>query len=763
MIADLLLGLRLAVGGGRMSGQALLRLAMTAVGIGLVVAVLLPAASVNSVVSAREDRAAATTPTTQPVPGVDPLYAITWSAEVGTQFVRITSVAASGPHAPVPPGLTELPKPGELVASPDVVRALTGPDGASFRSRLPAAPSATIAKPGLVDAGELTAWYGTTLDDVKSSDQAKKIYGFGGGQPPRFAVTATVLVALLPVVVALLLPLLIFVTTASRMGAAQRDQRLAALRLLGVDARQIRWVAAGESLLGATIGVVLGVVLFVLIRPALGSLDLFGYRVFGEDFVPSWPLAVLVVLLVPALAIGAALFGLRRTIVEPLGVVRQGKPVRRRMWWRWVLTGLGVLLTGAAYATDPGNANAALMVALTVGSALLLIGVTALLPWLVELVAGKLRGGPPAWQLAVRRLQLDSGTPSRVVSGLVVVVAGSILLQVLLNSTLAASKSELDSTPVWPGAAPVSVATDAATAPEVQRRVSAVPGVEHAGTVLQSSVVGTSSAGDQWAGAEIGSCAALALRAQLPSCVDGAVYAVDDPGRPLPAGSVHFSAGSSAGDGPVWTIPAHVTHVPSTSAARWLAGSFLITDGAVAGIPVPTVLPSVYVTGQGSPADLADRVSAAVKGLTWRVETRTDAEPAAPAGIVATIRAILLTASLFVLAVAALSLLMLAVEQITERRRALAALSASGVPLGVLARSSFAQTALPVVIGVALAVVAGTGLTLPILRAADIPVKLDGGLIAGMAGAAVAAVLVVTACTIPLLRQVTRVESLRAE
>ncbi|MEV6897372.1 FtsX-like permease family protein [Amycolatopsis sp. NPDC051372] len=757
MIANLLLGLRLAVGGGRMSGQALLRLAMTAVGIGLVVAVLLPAASVSSVVDAREDRAAATAESTQPKPGVDPLYVVKWSAIQGNHFVDLRSVAAGGPHAPVPPGLNAVPKPGELIVSPELARLLAGPDGASLRARMPAAPAGTIAKPGLVDAGEITAWYGTTVEDAKSSPDVRTIYGYGGGQPPRLAVATSLLIAVLPVVVALLLPLLIFVTTASRMGAAQRDQRLAALRLLGVDARQIRWVAAGESLLGATIGLVLGVALFLAVRPTLGSLGLFGYRVFGEDFVPPWPLAVLVLVLVPALAVGAALFGLRRTIVEPLGVVCQAKPVRRRMWWRWVITGLGVLLIGTAYATEPGHGSDSVLIALTVGSVFLLVGVTVLLPWIVEGIAGRLRGGSPAWQLAVRRLQLDSGTPSRVVSGLVVVVAGSILLQVVLNSLLAAEATEANTDPSWPGAAHVSVIADEATAAEAQQRVSSVAGLTRVGTIRSVSAV----SGDQWTGMEVGSCAALAMRAQLTSCVDGSVFAIGD--TRVPTGPVRLTTSSSVSGGPMWTAPADVVRVPATSAARGLEDTLLVTEGAVAGLPQPTGLPRVYVTGQGTPAAVADLVAAAVSNLTWHVVVDTDERPSAPAGVLATIRAVLLTASLFVLAVAALSLLMLAVEQITERRRALAALAASGVPLSVLARSSFAQTALPVLIGVVLAVLSGTGLTLPILRAADIPLKLDVGLIASMAGAAVAAVFMVTACTIPLLRQVTKVESLRAE
>ncbi|MER6896932.1 hypothetical protein, partial [Amycolatopsis sp. NPDC000740] len=71
--------------------------------------------------------------------------------------------------------------------------------------------------------------------------------------------------------------------------------------------------------------------------------------------------------------------------------------------------------------------------------------------------------------------------------------------------------------------------------------------------------------------------------------------------------------------------------------------------------------------------------------------------------------------------------------------------------------------AVPVVVGVVLAVGAGLGLTAPILRLAKMPMMVDGGVLAGLAGAAVAAVLLVTALTLPLLRQVTRLDTLRSE
>src|SRR5438093_12575143 len=65
------------------------------------------------------------------------------------------------------------------------------------------------------------------------------------------------------------------------------------------------------------------------------------------------------------------------------------------------------------------------------GTVLLLVGVTALLPWAVEAAVNRLDAGSVSWQLAVRRLQLSSGSAARMVNGIAVAVAGAIALQML--------------------------------------------------------------------------------------------------------------------------------------------------------------------------------------------------------------------------------------------------------------------------------------------------------------------------------------------
>ena len=154
---------------------------------------------------------------------------------------------------------------------------------------------------------------------------------------------------------------------------------------------------------------------------------------------------MLVVLGVPAVAVGVSLAALERVVAEPLGVVRRAGASRpRRLWWRLVLPLVGLALLAQVSmqdADDVGDDAARL------GIIALLVGVAALLPWLVERVVARLGAGAVAWQLAVRRLQLDPGGAARAVSGIAVAVAGAIALQMVFYGAQARFQEETGADP----------------------------------------------------------------------------------------------------------------------------------------------------------------------------------------------------------------------------------------------------------------------------------------------------------------------------
>jgi len=130
----------------------------------------------------------------------------------------------------------------------------------------------------------------------------------------------------------------------------------------------------------------------------------------------------------------------------------------------------------------------------------------------------------------------------------------------------------------------------------------------------------------------------------------------------------------------------------------------------------------------------------------------------------------LILAGLLTLLVAAAGLVLVAIDQLAERRRALTLLVASGVPLSLLRRSVMIGAAVPAVVGTLLAVAVGTGLSVWLQQITlgpadhfDWTAAVDYPRIALFAVVTLIAILAVTATTLPAIRRSTRIESLRTE
>lgn len=67
----------------------------------------------------------------------------------------------------------------------------------------------------------------------------------------------------------LLFPIVIFVSVATQLGAAQREKRYAALRLIGATKRQVARILMLESLLASVVGVIIGLGTFWLLQAPL--------------------------------------------------------------------------------------------------------------------------------------------------------------------------------------------------------------------------------------------------------------------------------------------------------------------------------------------------------------------------------------------------------------------------------------------------------------------------------------------------------------
>ena len=126
--------------------------------------------------------------------------------------------------------------------------------------------------------------------------------------------------------VLLLGPVIIFIVMATRVAAAHREQRLAAIRLVGATRLQAAVVAAVETGLGAVAGTALGWAGYEVGRRILAATVTFqGARFFLDDVVVAPWLLALVLVGVPLLATLTTIVALSRVQAGPLATSRHGR------------------------------------------------------------------------------------------------------------------------------------------------------------------------------------------------------------------------------------------------------------------------------------------------------------------------------------------------------------------------------------------------------------------------------------------------------
>ncbi|MEU1313914.1 ABC transporter permease [Streptomyces tibetensis] len=771
---DLAMGVRFAFSGGR---EGWTRALLTAVGVGLGVALLLLTTAIPNALAERDRREEARSDHTfgqQEIPKADDTLIV---LDADTTFrdmdVRGRMLEAEGPRAPLPPGVSAFPAAGEMVVSPALKELLASDDGKLLRERLDYRIAGTIGEQGLVGSHELAYFAGgkglaTMLEGPASG---ARIDSFGNDDLGSSDAWDPVLLLLVLVVfVVLLMPVAVFIAAAVRFGGERRDRRLAALRLVGSDSRMTRRIAAGEALAGSVLGLVLGTVFFLLGRELAASLEVFHVSVFPSYLNPSPVLAVLVALAVPAAAVLVTILALRGVVIEPLGVVRTAKPSRRRLWWRLLLPlgGVALLYPMIGQGDDGGDFNQYLVVG---GVMFLLVGVTALLPWVVETVVARLGSGGVAWQLAVRRLQLSSGAAARMVNGIAVAVAGAIALQMLFagvegNYTRA---SEYD---VSRAQMSVDVPKGADAAAIIGKYLD-TEGVRKV-TALSDVYLRDRRSEDSFVQLTLADCASLREVATLPSCRDGDVFAAKGseydsegdhlakPGTTLwrePDGET-----ARADERPFsWTVPQDIRPAQSREdPTGYERGGILVTPGALPEKLAAVTSARLFLSLDLSVPDAYDlvrntaaRLDPAVQPMTWHSVESNDRY--------ATIRTGLSVGSACVLALIGASLLVSQLEQLRERRKLLSSLVAFGTRRRTLGLSVLWQTAIPIGLGLLLAATVGIALGVVLLRMTNTAVRVDWPSVLSMTGIGAGVVLVVTLLSLPPLLKLMRPDGLRTE
>ncbi|MFI1993399.1 FtsX-like permease family protein [Actinoplanes sp. NPDC020271] len=419
------LGLRLAVAGGR---EAVVRLAVlaaaVAVGVGMLLATV---AGINAVHAQNMRYPWLNSGVTSAATGPEARDPVLWAAREdyfhGHPTVRI-DVAVSGPDGPVPPGMSALPGPGEYYVSPALDRLLRDHPADQLRDRFPGRQTAVLGDDALPSPESLIVVVGGTKEEVSRIAGVTEITRMVTISPDEchgcvVGIGANGIVLTLSVVAAaLLFPLLIFIGTATRLSAARREQRFAAMRLVGATPRQITRLAVVESAAAALTGTLAGFGVFFAIRAGLARIPFTGEPFFPGDLSLTLTDVLVVAAGVPLAAAVAARVALRRVRISPLGVTRRVTPEPPRAW-----RAIPLLVALAELAYLVGNrpqTREGQTIGYLAGIFGVMIGLMIAGPWLTmagsRLLARRARR--PATLIAGRRLADDPRAGFRAVSGL---------------------------------------------------------------------------------------------------------------------------------------------------------------------------------------------------------------------------------------------------------------------------------------------------------------------------------------------------------
>ncbi len=746
-------GLRLTLRGGR---EALARLIVICVAVAIGVGLLLSTLAGISAVHNQNNRYAwletsADAVNHHAVAGVDPVWWLLSADEFRGQQVGRVDVAETGSNSPVPPGVTRLPGPGEYYASPALAHDIQSLPRAELADRYPGHLVGTIGSAGLPYSDALIIIVGRTVSQVSSLPGAEEVASISTTPPDQcngacydIGLNSNSIDLVLAVVIAaILFPVLIFIGTATRLSAARREQRFAALRLVGASPRQIAVISAVESTIAAAIGTALGFGVFWLIRPAVASIPFTGAPFYTSDLTPTLVDIVVVAIGVPLASAVAARLALRRVIISPLGVTRRVTPTAPKAWRLLVpLAGIAELAYFAANgrpATISGQIIGYLIGVLVTMTGLVLAG-----PWLTMNGARVLarRANRPASLIAARRLADNPHGGFRAISGLVVslfVATGAMAIIISMNlgrtgqnTDTAAAKSSVVASLIDYGARNATTPVRHVSA-QLEAQLRNTPGVR------QISPLHAARGFGRFATLDIAAeCTELEHAPALGRCAPGAATAL--------LGDIGLEGGWSSDEGRTW--PA-APYTEAQVAAMPIAGIVVSTDGSSAAIEASrTILETAFprtFTGGFPPETISE-------GNAQQNDTRRTEGYQRLADIV------IITS----LPIAGCTLAVSVISGVNERRRAFSLLRLTGAPLPTLRRIIGVEAAVPLLVSAAASIAIGflsaelflqaqlgEGLSPPGL---NYYVSIIGGLVASLA---------IIASTFPVVRRITGPEAAR--
>ncbi|TVT52945.1 FtsX-like permease family protein [Amycolatopsis rhizosphaerae] len=685
---------------------------LIAVGVAVATGLVLLLMSLPQATKARAVRTVWTATYSSPAPATM-MFAKSEDFTEGDPVTRVDLAAKTDPAAiTLPPGLPRFPRPGEVLVSPALLERMHKLSPAQLADRFPGRVVGTLTDQALAFPGELVAVVGHTPDSMPSG--AAALPGFRGSEhtdgDPSLNLLAWV------GIVVLLVPSLALVGSSSRLIAARRERRLAALRLAGATPGQVTATVAAETGIAAVVGALLGLAVSPVLRWLATFVPWGGGTWLAGDFRLPLAETASIVAGMPVLVVLAAVLGLRRVMRNPIGAASAQTPKPLRAWRL-----LALPLTGAAfYFAVSGKKIEVPLVMLTLF--LLLGSVLVVGPWLTY-AAGRIfvrLWRRPSGLLAGRRLLDDPRGAYRASAGVVLaVLVGSMALTLMacfegmsggggsFRDPVLLAYSENDQ------AAALVSRVDARLAGYGQRARAVALGevsLTRGGSHYRALVVPCEQAGQL-------------LRVEVGCLGTPAVY--------LPSGAGNLR------------IAGHEAPVPLAEGVRVGGFHALDSDVTINGIVDPAVLPAgvepeqtiVAVSTEGSDPEVVRTVLGAGGDSVFGRDTYLAEQD----GALGDLRRVTVIGLVVAGALAGGSAAISTAGSVLDRRRTFGALIAAGTPVPVLSRALRAEAALPALVATVGAGGMGVGVGLGLFHL--IQIKRPGAVAAVTAWASTPVVL----------------------
>ncbi|PZU32817.1 MAG: ABC transporter permease [Actinomyces sp.] len=603
----------------------------------------------------------------------------------GDRIITVVLVAATPDTRVRVPGSDVVPRPGQYVASPALAGLIASTPADQLGDRY-GEQVGTLSDDAVEGPDSLVA--------VIGMDQWQILARQGPGMPPQvvtelvgydYASQVWRIVAAIGAI-ATLVPVLLLIAIVTDLGAAQRAERFATLRLIGATPGQVARIAATETAATTLLGALLGVGAYLALIPVAARIVISSSRFFPRDLLASPAVIAATVLGTTLGASAVAWWRTRRAGIGPLGASRErSERPPRPLSLLPLLAGLAGL---AAVRTLSGSETAPMVLdRLLVGSfCLTMLGLLWAGPLLTSWSARLARRGArsAAQVISLGRLAQHPRAAFRAVGGLVVAVYAVTLFAVAITAaagttTPAQGAGYLSTTTLYATAGPADPAELGAAA----GRLDDVEGVRTVALASMEVPRGSGSSGSSGSSQD----QEEDQDADQDAAYTRLVLSVED-ARALGAADAQSETG--------WV----------SVSSGWLADD--AADPLPAEAPGEGPAPAVLLVGTDGGAGALERARTAMEtsnlDLTMYPLTRSDRVEVMAMALENQFAALGYIGILIAAGVSTASLAVSTIASLLARRRVLSLLRLVGMPRDVLRRSVAYETLLPVATVLALSI-----------------------------------------------------------